>query len=340
MAIKSFFVRNQVIDGASGALNYAVYLKDESHPNHDHRTKCVRILNDPTEIALQAIQDGSEIDLRNKKKRAGGRPVDAYLQSYVMSPPSSANLSTDDWKEISKRMLKEIAFKLDMPVKKLMKHCSIYLHDQENAHLNIVVNRCIDAESRTTILTRPSTTNAIKRAFNEEMLKYGYDINEYIPENDSNDLPYRRATNLIQRENQIKTDQKEINEDRKGLRLFDKLEQKLFKQLGSLIDYYDQKNEKRIKSTKNRIDKTLDELEEIQFTEKMEDDKKQALESIYTAVDSFNDKVDEKIKIKPKKQSRGQNPLKIKIKDPKIKDPEIENIENNFDDLVEKKKGN
>ncbi|MGF1884509.1 hypothetical protein L4D73_26535, partial [Vibrio splendidus] len=170
MAIKSFFVRNEVIDGAAGALNYAVYLKDENHPNHESRTKCVRILNDPTEIALQAIQDGAEIDLRNKKAKKGGRPVDAYLQSFVMSPPESANLSKDDWKEISKRMIKELAFKLDMEPKKLMKHCSIYLHEQDNAHLNIVVNRCIDAESRTRVLTRPSTTNAIKRAFNEEML--------------------------------------------------------------------------------------------------------------------------------------------------------------------------
>ncbi|MGF1884507.1 hypothetical protein, partial [Vibrio splendidus] len=227
-----------------------------------------------------------------------GRPVDAYLQSFVMSPPESANLSKDDWKEISKRMIKELAFKLDMEPKKLMKHCSIYLHEQDNAHLNIVVNRCIDAESRTRVLTRPSTTNAIKRAFNEEMLKYGYDVNTYIPINDKPGYPSTRATSLIQRENQLKTDKKDLADDRKSFNLFEKLEQKLYKQFETLIDYYDQKNEKRIKSTKNRIDKTLDELEQVPFSERIEDGRNQALKSIEEELEKFNDKVDDKIKIK------------------------------------------
>lgn len=303
MGVKSFFVRNEVISGAAGALNYAVYLKDENHPNHEVRTKCVRLLNDPTEIALQAIQDGSEIDLRNKKARKGGRPVDAYLQSFVLSPPESANLSNEDWKAISKRMIKELAVKLDMPPKKLMSNCSIYLHDQENAHLNIIVNRCIDAESRTRILTRPSTTNTIKRAFNEEMLKYGFDHKNYIPD-EKNDTGYTtRATHLIQRENQLKIDKAELEEDKKSLNLFDKLEQKLYKQFSMLIDYYGKNNEKRIKSTKKRIDKTLDELENMTVSERIEKEKNQALDDIFQKVDDFNNDVDDSIKIK-KSRSR------------------------------------
>jgi predicted transcriptional regulator len=305
MAIKSFMVRSESINGAAGALNYATYLKDEDHPNHEGRTSCIRLLNNPTEIALKAVQDGASIDLRNKTTKRGGRPIDSYLQSFMFSPPASANLSKEDWKKMAVVLLKDLSLKLDIPMETLKDNVSVYLHNQDNAHLNIIVNRNVNQISRTRILTRPSTTQLLKKSFNAEMLKHGYDVNTYIPTDEKPEYT-TRFTHLIKRENDLKSEQqklvdeqKELNRDIKVLVGVEKLQDKLFKQFEKLIDYYEASNQKRAKSTKKRIEKTLKEIDAVEVAELMKVEKLILVGGVNDAIKDFNERTCEELRVEP-----------------------------------------
>ncbi|WP_218576004.1 hypothetical protein, partial [Pseudomonas sp. FSL R10-0056] len=80
--------------------------------------------------------------------KKGGRPVQSYAQSFVFClPPSVKKPTTEEWKEITKDIVKEIAKKLEVSLSDLNGKIFANVHDQDNPHLNLVVPRVLNGKS-------------------------------------------------------------------------------------------------------------------------------------------------------------------------------------------------
>lgn len=232
---------------ASGTLDYCHYLNDMEHPNHLNKTTYLQIHKSPVDIGMKAIKEASEVDLKNAKSTKGGRPTESYLQSFVFSPPNSFNLTDEQFKILAIDIVKCLSDRLGVDTKTLLDNCHFSVHKQENAHLNMIISRNINGSSYQQILTRPSTTNLLRREFNATMLKFGYDYNDYRPLSCKQTI----MTRLNKKESEI---DKKISE----LKELTRLNKKARNQFQKLLIAFDTKNEKDIVRQSNRINKTID----------------------------------------------------------------------------------
>ena len=265
MSIKNWFVRSEPIKNKEqGALAYAHYLQDENHPNHKKRTTVQVLHNQPVQTALNAIDQAYLLDKKNAKAQKGGRPTSSYMQSFVFSVPETTKLTKTQWTGISKALISELAIRLDIPANILLKNCSLVLHHQKNPHLNMIVSRGIDGRSFQQQLTRPSTTNLLKRTFNKAMLNCGYSFEDYQPKNKPN--------KKLKRWQELDYKEKTIN--------------KAKKQLEKLIQASQSNDTKNINRQTNRLNKTIGQLSP---SDVLAADKQQALDDIRLALSELED---------------------------------------------------
>lgn len=265
MSIKNWFVRSEAITGKEqGALAYAHYLQDEHHPNHQNRTKVHILHNNSVQLALKAIDQAYLIDKHNAKARKGGRPVSSYMQSFVFAIPESVKLTKEQWRGISKAIINDLAERLEIPPKTLLNHSSLVLHQQANPHLNIIVSRGIEGRTYQQALTRPSTTNLLKRTFNKVMLDLGYSFEDYQPKSKPN--------KKLKRWQELNEKEKTIN--------------KAKKQLEKLIQASKSGDLKNVNRQTNRLNKTIDQLSP---SDVLAADKQHALDEIRLALGELED---------------------------------------------------
>lgn len=123
----------------------------------------------------------------------------------------------------------------------------------------MIVSRGIDGRSFQQQLTRPSTTNLLKRTFNKAMLNCGYSFEDYQPKNKPN--------KKLKRWQELDYKEKTIN--------------KAKKQLEKLIQASQSNDTKNINRQTNRLNKTIDQLSP---SDVLEADKQQALDEIRSAL--------------------------------------------------------
>ncbi|ASJ37523.1 hypothetical protein TI24_07840 [Vibrio vulnificus] len=259
MAIKNWFVRSEAItDKALGAVRYARYLTDENHPNHRKKTTINNIHGRPVDIALIAIKEAYNADLLNAKKQKGGRPTSSYLQSFVFSLPADVELNNEQWKNISKALIKDLADRFNVSTKQLLKYSSLVLHKQNNPHLNLIVSRTMDGQSFQQALTRPSTTNLLKASFNRELIKCGYDYQDYKPK--------ARRSKRLKRWEELTEKEKLIDDKHQSLKTVHSVIRKLNNQLKKLVLAYRTEDQKNIERQQNRLNRTIEQLEPEELT--------------------------------------------------------------------------
>ncbi|EJA3296083.1 hypothetical protein MWT72_003561 [Vibrio vulnificus] len=293
MAIKNWFVRNEAItDKALGAIRYARYLTDENHPNHSKKTTINNIHGRPVDIALIAIKEAYNADLVNAKKQKGGRPASSYLQSFVFSLPVDVELNNEQWKNISKALIKDLADRLNVSTKQLLKYSSLVLHKQSNTHLNLIVCRTMDGQSFQQALTRPSTTNLLKASFNRELIRCGYNYQDYRPKS--------KRSKKLKRWEELTEKEKLIDSKHQSLKTVHSVIQKLNKQLKKLVLAYRTEDQKNIKRQQNRLNRTIEKLEPDELTALQ---KNSSLEEIREQLSQLENKTGKEI-ITDKNKSR------------------------------------
>ncbi|EKL00836.1 hypothetical protein [Vibrio cholerae] len=259
MTIKNWFVRSEAItDKALGAIRYARYLTDENHPNHSKKTTINNIHGRPVDIALIAIKEAYNADLVNAKKQKGGRPTSSYLQSFVFSLPVDVELNNEQWKNISKALIKDLANRLNVSTKQLLKYSSLVLHKQSNTHLNLIVCRTMDGQSFQQPLTRPSTTNLLKTSFNRELIRCGYNYQDYKPK--------AKRSKRLKRWEELTEKEKLIDSKHQNLKTVHSVIRKLNNQLKKLVLAYRTEDQKNIKRQQNRLNRTIEQLEPEELT--------------------------------------------------------------------------
>ncbi|EOW9346713.1 hypothetical protein ACOBWM_003603 [Vibrio cholerae] len=259
MAIKNWFVRSEAItDKALGAIRYARYLTDENHPNHSKKTTINNIHGRPVDIALIAIKEAYNADLVNAKKQKGGRPTSSYLQSFVFSLPADVELNNEQWKNISKALIKDLADRFNVSTKQILKYSSLVLHKQSNTHLNLIVCRTMDGQSFQQALTRPSTTNLLKTSFNRELIRCGYNYQDYKPK--------AKRSKRLKRWEELTEKEKLIDDKHQSLKAVHSVIRKLNNQLKKLVLAYRTEDQKNIKRQQNRLNRTIEKLEPEELT--------------------------------------------------------------------------
>ncbi len=259
MAIKNWFVRSEAItDKALGAIRYARYLTDENHPNHSKKTTINNIHARPVDIALMAIKEAYNADLKNAKKQKGGRPTSSYLQSFVFSLPVDVELNNEQWRHISKYLIKDLAERLNVSTKQLLKYSSLVLHQQSNPHLNLIVSRTMDGQSFQQALTRPSTTNLLKASFNRELIKCGYDYQDYKPK--------AKRSKRLKRWEELTEKEQLIDDKHQSLKTAHSVIRKMNNQLKKLVLAYRAEDQKNIKRQQSRLNRTIEQLEPEELT--------------------------------------------------------------------------
>ncbi|NGZ68710.1 coiled-coil domain-containing protein 22 [Vibrio aestuarianus subsp. cardii] len=285
MAIKNWFVRSEAItDKALGAIRYARYLTDENHPNHKVKTTILHIHSRPVDIALTAIKEAYNADLNNAKKQKGGRPTSSYLQSFVFSLPADVLLNDEQWKEVSKTLVKDLAERLNISTKQILKYSSLVLHKQSNPHLNLIVCRTMNGQSFQQSLTRPSTTNLLKTSFNRELIRCGYDFQDYKPKSKRN--------KRLKRWEEITDKEKIIDDKHQSLKTVQLVIRKLNNQLKKLVLAYRTEDQKNIKRQQNRLNRTIEQLEPDELTALQ---KNSSLEEIRQKLSQLGDETGEEI---------------------------------------------
>ncbi|MCW8335631.1 hypothetical protein [Vibrio paucivorans] len=263
MSIKNWYVRNESIKNkAQGCLAYAHYLKDPKHPNHKNKTTIEIIHNSPVNVALLAIEQAYEADLKNQSKGKGGRSISSFMQSFVFSLPDNIELSSEEWKEISKEILIELAIKMGIEPKLLLKYSSFVLHKQSNTHLNVIISRNIEGKSFQQLLTRPSATNLLKKAFNASVLKCGYDFKDYKPK--------RRPNRKLKRWEELKEKEEYVSVKKVELKEVENKIQLANKQLAKLKVAIEDNNNKDLNRQKNRLNRTIEKIEPTSYEETYE----------------------------------------------------------------------
>jgi len=296
--IKNFFVRSETIqNGSRGFYGYVEYLKDSQHKNHKERTTVVEI-HEPEHFKRNVVAEADELQATIDKRGKGGRPISSFAQSFVFSPPVGFHKPTkSEWKKMAGDFLDVIAEKLNVSKKSLSDHVMINIHDQSNSHLNILVGRIQNGKNYQQVLTRPSTTNALKRQFERSMrLHCGKDIGDYVPVVPSGSTKGARWDERRKYEDALKAKEQKRLEDIRAL-------QNLVVMSADAIKSNLDDDVARYKSEIKNLTKKLNQ-------QRIEDESKEILEAIKKTnegIDSLNELDSSKRKLRTLKK-KGRKP--------------------------------
>lgn len=297
--IKNYFVRNEPIQNSSrGLVGYVNYLQDKEHRNHKKRTsEIIHIHGNVDNFLDTVVGEADALQLQRDKAKKGGRPISSFAQSYVFGMPERfvGKPTKKQYQEMAKDMLKVIADKLGVKPADLLDHTFINVHvNKNNPHINIVVGRTIDGQNYEKILTRPSTSNALKRESSRTVKRVlGLDINRYeplIPPGTTRGARWDELNKM----NNFKIEEKKdffkkvalINQKLQGL-----IDQVSNKADQTAVDFVNEENELKaeIKSIKSKHKETIEEIKsnknvEVEYSESYE-----LMQSTEKNVQKYND---------------------------------------------------
>ena len=268
MAIKNWFVRSErVKDTHIGLIKYGKYLINLEHANHKNTSSIIPIYGNIEGFIRTCSNEAVSLDLDNSQRK-GGRPVQSYAQSFVFSLPDAVKKPTiDEWKLITSDVLKELAKKLGLELKDLNGRVFANVHDQDNPHLNLVVSRVVQGKALKA-LDQKGTIGVAKKAFNAATLaRCGLDVSAYEPL--QTNLGARQAKWQIQQDDSekalkaigLKSKALDIEVARaKGLAKYSAM---LNSQILKWIEAVKITDEKQEERQKNRIEKSVEELNKL-----------------------------------------------------------------------------
>ncbi|WP_415906560.1 hypothetical protein ACMXYX_04930 [Neptuniibacter sp. QD72_48] len=260
--VRNFFVRSESIhSGAIGISRRANYLYNIEHPNHKHTKAIIPIHGNATKVSQRAI---CEIALMEAQKSKGGRPRTSFAQEICFSPPKGQSATPEQWKEALKAMLLVIADRTNLSPNTVARNSYSVVHQQENEHLHLSINKVIERSDYRKELTRPSTTNALKREWNRQcQIMFGLTPDTYKPKRKSTKSKAQRWEELKIREEALEKEEEQLKAARQNLKLF-------LAQCQKWIEAKLLGNTKQAKRQENRMHKTYTAMQESSFTEGLE----------------------------------------------------------------------
>lgn len=185
MAIKNWTVKaDSIKKGSGGLISYAKYLDDPKHANHKNKTEeIIPIHGNALVLAVKQTERAAKKEAKKRIAAKGGRPVDTFAQSFVLSLPSDVRPTGDQWRMIAGDIMNAIAVSIKENIKSLVSDSFINVHDNtSNPHLNILIGKFDQEGNIRKPVTQKKCLQAIKDAINLSVLKnLGVDHASYTP---------------------------------------------------------------------------------------------------------------------------------------------------------------
>lgn len=274
MAIKNWFVRSERLHSkSSGLITYGSYLIDKEHKNHKGKTTAIHdIYGNVTNFIQTSAREAIELDLKNAQGK-GGRPVDSYAQSFVLTLPDGVHKpSREQWKAITKDVLIDAFKKLNKTPEEMRGHFFANVHDQKNPHLNILISKVVDGQSLRAV-NQVGIIGAMKKSFNASVLKHcGIDYKDYEPlkTNVGKSLPrwqLEQQNKINEKLSELDIKETVLDTRINDLKKLNKLSHMLNNQLIKWMHAVKTSDIKDVSRQENRIKKTVEELSGLNISD-------------------------------------------------------------------------
>ncbi|MGL1460491.1 hypothetical protein ACSTIV_21310 [Vibrio parahaemolyticus] len=277
-------------------------MNDKHHKNHTHTEQIKTIFGDENH-SLNMIRNCEKYKLFLAQKRKGGRPPKPAIE-FVISLPKGIRPSNEQWRSMFNMVMRNLARSLNIDSKSLAPIVRAVLHQQNQDkelkgsgdHIHILLGKFTDDLVYLRDLQRKSTTRLIKQSFNVAMIKVmGISNRDYQPEKEYKGHAKKRAPSWIVK---AAREKEKLSEQNKRLI-------RIIGQAKKWLEAYELQNIKQMNRQLNRINKELNELEDISCGE-IDQATIELISTLFINIDSKN-----------KKSSFG-NSLKNKFALPKI----------------------
>lgn len=271
-SIKNFFVRGEGVKNQSAGLSsYIAYLESEEHRDHK-QTKIVSFGMSGKEFVRDVVAEVASSEHDRISSRKGGRPMESYAQSFVLSlPRGTPEPSKAEWLRVATGVINDVASFIGVDAKKLKFFANV--HNQDNPHLNIVFSKIVDGKNNRD-MSRKAINVVIKNAFNREaIIQLDLNFNEYKPKKVHTGTrlnPYQ----LEQRRIADETAEITIDAAKKAAEIKEDALKKINRQSGRIITHIekltinpkDENQLKRLDGAIKNLEKTRDQIPEAEIS--------------------------------------------------------------------------
>ena len=148
MGIKNYTVIGKPVKfKEAGTVNMFNYLNNKEHKNHKGKTDKIYDIFKNDNFIDNACKAVRNRNLEMIKARKGGRQLTSFSHSFMFSPPRGIKPSKKEWETIAKKVLGDLVDYMDFNPKELKKFLFVNIHEQENAHLNMLFGKVIGKKS-------------------------------------------------------------------------------------------------------------------------------------------------------------------------------------------------
>ncbi|MGL6261670.1 hypothetical protein [Vibrio sp. WXL210] len=250
-------ITKPVKKGTNGVLARERYLKSSSHPNHANTEAIIDIVGNEN-TSKNIIIAGERYRLNQKlRSNRRGRPLSSYAMEFCLTLPKPYRPSPEQWRTILGDCCKALAnhLKLTGDERKLFYSLIRGVCHQQNQqgrsagdHCHLIISKVLK-DRILTDLQRKRATAVLKQAFTASTTVHlGISVDSYKP----HELNRGKRLEKWQYESRKYQEQQDSN---------NKILQKLEKQIDKWQLALESHDAKQLRRQRNRIEKTLTELD-------------------------------------------------------------------------------
>ena len=250
MGIKNWTVTAETVRSAAAR---EVYFENKDEPSHADSISLTPIGGQ--QATMRIIRLCEEAKAKQRVARKGGRPPTAAMEFVFVLPSDLDENGTDEeWKKVAGDMVSSLARSVGVDPKQLAQVCRGSLHREPQTsheestkgnHLHLMVGKILPNGTPMPRLQQKKALHEVKQAFNDSVLRHlGHSHEMYVARTNSNKKRFK-------------------NKWFKGNADLSRAVQAVQRNCTKLTQYVIECNAMRIASTEKRLDKALEQLEEL-----------------------------------------------------------------------------
>ena len=307
MGIKNWTVTIETVKSVAAR---EVYFENKDEPSHANSESLTRIWGNES-TSMRMITLCEQAKTKQRAKRKGGRPPTAAVEFvFVLPSDLEQNGSDDDWKELTKDMIRSLARSLDVDPNDLSKVCRGSLHREpqtssedatKGTHLHLMVGKILPNGTPMPKIQQKKALHEVKQAFNASVLRHlGHSHEMYVARTNSNKKRFKNSW--------FKN-----NAD------LSRAVQAVQRNCTNLTKYVLEYNAMRIMSTKRRLNKALEELDELKTQHPVDEQQMTMMELLMMQSQQVKEQADQALAINSETHKVEQEIEQATPKRPKFK---------------------
>ncbi len=258
MAIKNWTV---TVESVKSINAREIYLNDKNHPNHKKTENIISVFgNEGTSLNIN--YQCEKYKLKQAMKRKGGRPPTPGME-FVYSLPKGIRPSQEQWRNILKRIINNIASSLALPVSDFNGIVRAVAHQQvqddvrgSGDHMHVIIGKYTNSGLYLRDLQKRGVIRTAKLSFNDAVKReIGVSHLDYIPTKNYENVAKKRVPQWVVKQAR----EKEKIEEQKKLSL--KLIARITNQSEKWLLAFKYNDHKQMNRQYNRIVKEINNID-------------------------------------------------------------------------------